>query len=139
MKTARSVGLIFLIATLLNACGATPNNPDTALEKMIGEWEGVGNQNNGSTWTISVAILDAVKVNNVGALISYPSLSCSGTWTLKSSSGNVAIYDEQITSGQGGCIASGQVQLTYNNNDTLSYTYTSGSSTATSTLTRVTK
>ena len=116
---------------------------NTVIDKnIIGSWEGVGSQNNGSTWTIALEIPANLAIGSSATTIDYPSLKCSGFWTLKQVIGSEHIFEESITIVPVGpgphCITSGTVEITYNNrNDTLNYSYKSGNSTATSTLTRV--
>ena len=114
-------------------------NVESIYQNITGEWEGVGRQNDGSSWLIDLQILDNyLALDQTGALIKYPSLDCSGIWILRELKEDTLIFEEKITYGQSHCVASGVVKIVYNNDNTLGFFYSSeykGSSySATSTL-----
>jgi hypothetical protein len=95
--------LIFVVvALLLGANMAAAAGPDG----FDGVWEGVGIQDNNSSWSIKVTI------SSGRYTIDYPSLSCGGELTLlQESSGNIE-FREKITYGINACITGGTTILT---------------------------
>ena len=106
---------------------------------ISGSWKGIGTQDDGSTWTITLKVPAKLVVGGSAANIDYPSLNCGGRWTLESVSESKYVFEENIAYGRNNCLVSGTVEITYNSDDTLSYFYTSQFGTANSTLTRVAK
>ena len=123
----------------LDSIQKTPKSTSEVSRSISGSWEGVGVQDNGSTWAIALKIPTNLVVGGSATNIDYPSLNCGGRWTLENISGSNYVFEENIAYGRDNCLVSGTVEITYNNNDTLSYFYTSQFGTAKSTLTRVAK
>lgn len=72
----------------------------------------------------------AISPGDVMAVVAYPELSCSGTWTLLTASSSEVSAREQITDDPGGrCVATGTVVLRPSG-DAIAYDWVSGSATA---------
>lgn len=87
----------------------------SAIEKA--HYYGVGWQRDGQHWSIEVLVDEA------GGQIAYPSLDCTGTWTLKSKSAEYVEYIEQILQGVEDCVELGIVRLESLENGNLVYTW----------------
>ena len=83
------------------------DSEDNHIKQFNGTWEGLGLQTNGSEWTIEVKI----DSNTKKYTIKYPSLSCGGILTFKSSSLNKVEFYEKITYGTSQCIDGGITSL----------------------------
>lgn len=105
---------VYAIIPAINADGQQDSPPSF----MNGSWTGKGYQDNGSQWTIAL-VADAQK-NSYN--INYPSLSCGGVWTLKSSDGQKAWFNETITYGKEKCV-NGIVVVTQISSDYITYTW----------------
>ena len=76
---------------------------------LIGRWEGVGHQSDGSTWEME---LDITRVDDgVCGVVHYPSLGCSGFWVCDDSSGRRLRAVEHITEGRRTCVDGVEVSL----------------------------
>ena len=86
---------------------AVYNQPEkkSVLEQVVGNWEGVGRQDNNTTWTIRM------KIMNHSYSIDYPSLQCGGNLTLLSQSGDRIEFREEINYGKTKCVNNGKVVI----------------------------
>lgn len=96
------LGILLVLNTVVNA------------QKFNGNWIGIGNQIDGKSWDI---FLNYQNENNIN--ISYPSLDCSGNWTLKRSDKKTSIFKEQIIEGSNKCDQGVEVHLQHLNKKTL--------------------
>lgn len=71
-----------------------------------GKWKGIGDQIDGHSWDI---VLNFQDKNNIS--INYPSLGCSGNWTLQKTATNDNIFIENITEGTDKCDQGCEVHL----------------------------
>jgi hypothetical protein len=74
----------------------------------LGVWKGAGAQDNGSKWTILIALTPG-KINSIAGTVAYPSLNCGGELTLKRSSFQALELAEKITYGD--CVDQGTMVL----------------------------
>jgi len=72
---------------------------------LEGTWRGTGYQANNTSWSMELI----VRGNNY--TIKYPSLTCSGYWSLTSMGSDSATFTEHITSGRGNCVDNGNVVI----------------------------
>ena len=133
--------LLFLIF-FVSACATnTPqHNGELRVEshqkksynEFEGVWEGDGVQENTSSWTIKVSILD----NNYS--IDYPSLRCGGELILISEGSGRMEFREQLTYGKTKCIDNGRTALIIVGRDSVRFEwyYPNGKMGATGTLNR---
>lgn len=70
---------------------------------------------------IPVSEMTEETVGEVVGKVSYGSLDCRGSWTLKEVKEDSVVVEEQIEEGAGSCVASGTVTLTPQENGTLKY------------------
>jgi hypothetical protein len=77
-------------------------------QKLKGKWSGIGHQIDGEKWDIALHFKGKKKI-----LINYPSLGCSGIWTLKEVTNNttLSIFKEEIIVGTDKCDQGGEVYL----------------------------
>lgn len=71
----------------------TNTGGETSSDWLEGEWEGTGDNPDGSTWSV-VLIRDVD-----GTAISYPKLKCTGVWEENSLGAETATFTERIRSG----------------------------------------
>lgn len=97
--------LVFIGSLLLSlSCLADAGQSDT-LSQFTGEWQGAGQQDNGSQWSIRVNIRPPLYV------IDYPSLTCGGKLTLLKTTDTSLVFKETLTYGIAQCINQGDVVL----------------------------
>lgn len=72
----------------------------------LGDWSGKANQNNNTSWPISLSIVPGTLGSVVGK-IDYPSLNCGGELTLKRVTRNSIELAENLTYGAGTCVDRG--------------------------------
>jgi alpha-tubulin suppressor-like RCC1 family protein len=82
-----------------------------------GIWTGQGFQNNNTSWDIRADL----NTLNDSYQISYPSLDCSGQWTLLAATANAVSFYEDLSGDTAGCINNGYVTLSLNSNSELVY------------------
>ena len=87
-------------------------------QNLNGNWVGKGKQVDGLKWDI---VLDIKNDNNIS--INYPTLGCSGSWTLESSSENVSVFTERITTGLDNCDQGAEIHLSQKNNKQIKVIY----------------
>ncbi|GEM_PF-2074873 len=118
----------FLFVILLVCLGAATHAGDNNVQnntQTIGQnnvlekshYYGVGWQRDGQHWSIEVLIDEA------GGQVAYPSLECSGKWTLTNTGENRLEFIEQILEGIDDCLELGTVHLTVRQDGNLSYTW----------------
>lgn len=78
--------------------------------QYVGIWKGDGVQDNGSKWSILIAITPG-KVNSVVGTIAYPSLSCGGELILRRVGDRFIALFENLTYLGSNCISGGTVVL----------------------------
>lgn len=88
----RTKSLIFalLIALLGTSCSST--------KWMQGSWAGTGDQTDGQKWGIELTVNSDTDIQ-----ISYPSLSCGGTWKLMQKDKEAIQLKETISTGTMNC------------------------------------
>lgn len=82
-----------ILLTLWSAFWPALASAQGLASRLVGIWEGQGEQNSGSSWTIRLTVTDE------NFSIEYPSLSCGGSWTLLSDAPYAATFFEDITFG----------------------------------------
>jgi hypothetical protein len=90
-------------------------------ERLDCVWEGMGYQDPGIGPAISWTIKFTASDNSY--LIEYPSIYCSGVWTLESETEVSATFHEDITTGAQYCGDHGTVELYLMDKDALKYIY----------------
>jgi hypothetical protein len=103
--------LIILSVSIVNAA---------SVDRLNGVWEGEGRQSsiaNTQIWTIRFTAENGVY------LIEYPSLDCSGTWTLVSQTSGSVTFFEDINVNASRCVDEGTVELLWLEDRKLRYTY----------------
>lgn len=140
---------LVLLAAASVGCGTSPEFREEAVEpdaddyvtagrmkSLIGQWKGMGQQSNGSTWDIELAISS----HRPGrcATIRYPSSGCSGYWECTASFDGAQLDAvEHITKGKDRCIDQVDVQLVVNEGGrTISFYAVTGDVTAEGRLAR---
>lgn len=93
-------------------------NADFA-DKLDGIWEGEGRSSVGrpQKWSIRLS------AQSGNYKIDYPSLSCSGSWSLLSVTNGSASFFENIDIGKNNCVDQGTVDLIWLENNKLKYIY----------------
>lgn len=91
---------------IANECAACNQICASPTAWMQGTWSGSAHQPGGdpSNWDIRLT------VRGSSYFVSYPTLGCSGSWSLQASDTGVASFIETISSGQDKCV--GTVQVT---------------------------
>jgi hypothetical protein len=98
---------------------------------LEGVWEGMGDQNNDTSWNIRLSVHSGIYS------INYPSLSCGGYWTLSDSSAGAASFVEHITSDpEKHCIDGGTISIGKLDANRIQYHWGLGSDQAGATLTK---
>lgn len=96
---------VFIGSLLLSlSCLADAGQSDT-ISQFTGEWQGSGQQDNGSQWSIRINIRPPLYV------IDYPSLTCGGKLTLIKTTDTALVFKETLTYGIAQCINHGNVVL----------------------------
>jgi hypothetical protein len=111
MKVLHVVACVFLATTPLSA--GELNDQVTAQSRYYG----VSWQSDGNHWSIE-AIID-----ETGGQIAYPSIECTGEWTLTGQSDVILRYREVITDGIADCVSRGAVELEPQPDGRLLYTW----------------
>lgn len=95
-----------LVGSLLLSvsCLADAGQRDT-ISRFTGEWQGAGQQDNGTQWSIRVNIRPPLYV------IDYPSLTCGGVLRLIKTTDTSLVFKETLTYGIAQCINHGDVVL----------------------------
>ncbi len=89
------------------------------LRWLDGEWQGLGFQSNGTSWTMRVN----ANMENYSVTIEYPSLECGGVWQVQSSDACAVELVEDIQYGEDKCIDGGIVVVTRVDDDHISFSY----------------
>jgi hypothetical protein len=76
----------------------------------LGTWAGQGNQNNNTSWSISLSIVSGT-IGSVVGKIDYPSLNCGGEWTLQRVTKNSIELLENLSYGMDRCVDRGTYVL----------------------------
>lgn len=94
---------LFICALLLfTSCNVHAEQP-MPLTQFLGEWEGDGEQDDGSQWTMRL------NIRADGYFIDYPSIVCGGEWKLLRSTESRLIFKEVLTYGMDRCVDQGEV------------------------------
>ncbi len=119
IHTLKSVMLFLLCACLVSACSLWKERLKSEHPAwMEGEWSAVGLQVNiPQTWTMEL-IVDGKNYE-----IRYPTLECSGVWTLEGSTQNKAVFTEVVTYGFERCTNGGKIVVTKIDKFHLSFSY----------------
>ncbi|WP_201324859.1 hypothetical protein [Pseudanabaena sp. lw0831] len=86
----------------------------------VGVWEGRGSQNNGSGWSILMALTSG-EPNSIVGTFAYPSLSCGGKLTLRRVSPQFIELSENLDYGKKNCVNYGTVTLEKTSGESLQY------------------
>lgn len=87
-------------------------------QKLNGNWEGIGYQIDGQSWDIALNFENKKNIS-----INYPSLACSGIWTLQEVNDGLSIFKEKITVGTEKCDQGCEVYLQKINKKQLKVVY----------------
>lgn len=110
--------ITFLVSCLISVFSFTATAGDFGAEiTSQSRYYGVGWQNNGNHWSIELLLTEK------GGQIAYPSLDCTGIWTLQKRNAARMEYMEQILVNTKDCIELGTVILEPGPNDSLIYTW----------------
>jgi hypothetical protein len=109
-----SVGLLIFCSLLSIYCQADLSKT-TALHEFEGVWQGIGKQDDGSVWSISITL------SPESYLIAYPSLACGGTLELFKANENSLIFREVLKYGLENCINEGKTVLIKSTDNMLRY------------------
>ncbi len=90
---------LVLVALLFSSCSST--------KWLKGSWGGTGYQIDGHTWEVALDATDQADIK-----IDYPSLSCSGEWTILQSEKDFILLKENITTGVDRCDQGNEVEVT---------------------------
>lgn len=117
------------IAASCERCNAECGSEETLW--MQGTWEGTGYQaGTKSSWSMRLV------VSGDSFSISYPSLSCSGYWSLNRTGPGTANFTEHITRGADKCVDGGSVTVGNFGQSRMQFRWSSSDDSATATLTR---
>ncbi len=111
------------------------DEPNSAVDSFVGRWEGVGVQDDGSSWQMRVTL----RGTRPGpcATVEYPTISCAAEWTCEQESGEVLRAREQLTEGRDRCIDGGAIEMRLDTSGRLEWRYSGGGVSARATLRRV--
>ncbi len=113
MKLVKYMISLIMLSTLC----VVKANP---IDRLNGVWEGEGRQPlNANTLRFTIRF---TAENNV-YLIEYPSVNCSGTWTLLSQTSGSITFFENIQVNRGNCGDGGTVELLWLENNKIRYLY----------------
>jgi hypothetical protein len=93
-----------LICSLLFSCSVYAE-PNELMQQFLGEWRGLGAQDDGSQWSIRL------NISADGYFIDYPSLNCGGIWTLIKTTEQSFVFKETLNYGQERCTNHGQMVI----------------------------
>lgn len=113
---------IFVFLTLLVPWSTQAGDLKSELVAQS-RYYGVGWQNDGNHWTIELLLTEK------GGQVAYPSLECTGKWTLSASTDQRLDYVEQITENIDACVEYGEVALEPLEEGRLLYTWKQNSKT----------
>ena len=88
-------------------------------EFVTGRWTGVGYQDSGDTWTITLV----AKSGTATVTVAYPSLRCGGTWSFVKGHRHLAWFRERITHGKKACLDGGMIAVTPIEANYLTFSY----------------
>jgi hypothetical protein len=113
-------GLLVLFPSLLSGHLKTAADAQsTRLSAYVGVWKGEGVQNNGSKWSILMALAPG-NSNSIVGTIAYPSLACGGELTLRRVNTKSIEMSENLTY-VGTCVGGGTVSLQPTSSNGLQY------------------
>jgi hypothetical protein len=107
-----------IILILLIVFAQTANAQTAKTQKLNGKWEGIGHQIDGQSWDIALNFENPKDIT-----INYPSLGCSGIWTLEEANGELSIFKEKIMAGTEKCDQGCEVYLQKINKKQIKVTY----------------
>ncbi|MCH2046545.1 MAG: hypothetical protein MK212_20685 [Saprospiraceae bacterium] len=109
--------ILLLLAPLLLHI---PNNR-VDISWLDGRWKGLGYQPDGieKTWSVDLTC----NTEKEDFTIQYPSLDCSGSWTIVESFENRIVFREKIKKGLDKCVPTGVIIVTRINDNYISYSY----------------
>lgn len=116
--------MYFVLMSLLLSvvCSSWTFHPDGSSDKLAwlnGKWEGVGYQIDGQTWKVELNKDKDKRIID----ISYPSLGCSGEWTVVKNEKERVLLKEKITIGADRCDQGVEIVLTKVNDTHVAVTY----------------
>jgi hypothetical protein len=118
-----------------------PQGPDETTEvpserpEILGRWEGVGEQDSGSSWEMVVDIFGVGP--GVCGRVRYPSIPCAAEWICSGRSDSRALRaHEHLTAGREACIDGGEMTMSLTPEGTLSWSWTASGEKAHAVLTR---
>jgi hypothetical protein len=98
---------------------------------MQGTWEGTVRQAG-----VNTSYTMRLTVTTYSYLVSYPSVPCSGSWSLNRTGSGTANFTERITSGQDKCVDGGSVTVGDLGQNRMQYRWSSSNDSATATLSK---
>jgi hypothetical protein len=117
VTTAAAAVVVLVLGGCMPAFGGSRTALPTA---FFGSWEGRGSQSDQpGDWSIAATLTGGQPVGGLVGTIAYPSLSCSGTLTLRAASASRLELEERITSGP--CVDGGIITLTALDDGSLRY------------------
>ena len=118
MKTRLYLAVFFLFF-IGSAWTVDPTGSADKLAWLNGHWEGVGYQIDGKTWKVELR----KDKDSKNIKISYPSLGCSGEWTVVKNEKERILLKEKIIEGANRCDQGVDVVLTKVNDTHIAITY----------------
>lgn len=114
---------------------ATDGEPsERGPESFVGLWQGVGVQDDGSSWQMRVSIHGTRA--GACATVEYPTISCAADWFCQDDGGEVLRAREQLTEGRDRCIDGGAIEMRLDTSGRLEWRYSGGGVSARATLRR---
>ena len=98
---------------------ASARDTDGLPREYVGVWEGQGRQNNGSEWSILIALTPGPLGSTIG-MIAYPSIPCGGKLFFQGKADDNIRLRENLTY-VGQCVNRGGVLLSPKDSQTLDY------------------
>jgi len=113
--------VVCLLMTVVST-GCIPTKQPQVQDKKVpawleGSWRGIGYQINlQQTWAIELDVATTATVN-------YPSLECSGAWSLVKNAEGLVEFEEAILKGVNRCVNGGRIVITRIDQHHISYSF----------------
>lgn len=110
------------------------DSPTPEPESIVGRWQGIGVQDDGSSWQMRVTI----RGTRAGpcATVEYPTIACAADWICEDGTGELLRAREQLTDGHDRCIDGGAIEMRVDPSGLLEWRYTGGGVSARASLRR---
>lgn len=116
-SAARKGLFLFVVLALFMAVSISyaESSEKNHLPVFYGAWEGMGSQDNDSTWSIRL------NIRRETFIVEYPSLKCGGELSLLEQGEHYMSFKEKITDGRLNCVDGGTIVIQETGQDQLKY------------------